>query len=172
MALWKMLFGSGTRVFGQSRYRIRSRSQRDHPATLHALVRPSARTSQPCSDFSNPNKVRPISGGNKSCALNSLDMALSLDDQVHVPAPKLRKNLNKEKRHRSTASTSSPSTTSLGRGRFGVYRMLLLQHSTARSARPLLAFDPHQMRSPVSIPAACFLRHKPVSVDSFLHTQS
>jgi hypothetical protein len=101
-----MLFGSGTRFFGQSRYRIRSRSQRDHPTTLRALVRPSARTSQPCSDFSNPNKVRPLSGGNKSCALNSLDMALSLDDQVHVPAPKLRKNLNKEKRHRSTASTS------------------------------------------------------------------
>jgi transposase len=55
-------------------------------------VRPSARTSQPCADFSNPNKVRPISGGRKSCALNSLDMALSLDDQLHVPAPKLRKN--------------------------------------------------------------------------------
>ena len=30
-------------------------------------------------------------------ALNSLDMALSFDDQVHVPAPKLRKNLSKEK---------------------------------------------------------------------------
>ena len=38
MALWKMLFGSGIRVFGQSRYRIRTRSQRDHPTTLHALL--------------------------------------------------------------------------------------------------------------------------------------
>src|SRR5580700_1587788 len=55
-------------------------------------VRPSARTSQPCSDFSNPNNVRPISGGSKSCALNSLDMA-SLDVEVPAPAPKVRKNL-------------------------------------------------------------------------------
>jgi hypothetical protein len=45
--------------------------------------------------FWNPNQVRPISGDNKSCALNSLDMASSFDDQVHVPAPKLTKNLRK-----------------------------------------------------------------------------
>jgi hypothetical protein len=37
--------------------------------------------------FFEPNKVRPFSGGSNSCALNSLDMVLSLDDQVHVPAP-------------------------------------------------------------------------------------
>ncbi|MGA3093374.1 MAG: hypothetical protein ABSD75_32675, partial [Terriglobales bacterium] len=47
----------------------------------------------------NPDKVRPIPGGSKSCALNSLDIALTLDDQVHVRAPKLRKNPNREKRH-------------------------------------------------------------------------
>ncbi|MGA3093288.1 MAG: hypothetical protein ABSD75_32235, partial [Terriglobales bacterium] len=45
----------------------------------------------------NPDKVRPIPGGSKSCALNSLDIALTLDDQVHVRAPKLRKNLIREK---------------------------------------------------------------------------
>ena len=34
-------------------------------------------------------------------------MALSLDDQVHVPAPKLRKNLNKETRQPETLVTSA-----------------------------------------------------------------
>src|SRR5580692_8989770 len=76
-------------------------SRRKNISTISSQVRtrdePSALTSQPCSDLSNPNKVRPISGGSKSCALNSLDMALSLDDQVHAPAPKLRKNLKRTK---------------------------------------------------------------------------
>jgi hypothetical protein len=34
---WKMPSNIGTRVFGQLQYRTRSRSQRDHPTTLHAL---------------------------------------------------------------------------------------------------------------------------------------
>src|SRR5580693_4631583 len=42
MAPWKTHFDIGTRVFGQLRYRIRSRPQRDHPTTLHALpVKPT-----------------------------------------------------------------------------------------------------------------------------------
>jgi hypothetical protein len=37
MAPWKTHFDIGTRVSGQSRNRSRSRPQRDHPTTLHAL---------------------------------------------------------------------------------------------------------------------------------------
>jgi len=37
MARWKTHFDIGTRVSGQSRNRSRSRPQRDHPTTLHAL---------------------------------------------------------------------------------------------------------------------------------------
>ncbi|MGA3093653.1 MAG: hypothetical protein ABSD75_34150, partial [Terriglobales bacterium] len=48
----------------------------------------------------------PIPGGSKSCALNSLDIALTLDDQVHVRAPKLRKNRITEKRQPVVALVS------------------------------------------------------------------
>ena len=37
MAPWNTHFDTGTRVSGQSRNRSRSRPQRDHPTTLHAL---------------------------------------------------------------------------------------------------------------------------------------
>ena len=50
--------------------------------------------------ISRPQPGQTYLGWQQSCALNSLDMALSFDDQAHVPAPKLRKNLGK--RHTPT----------------------------------------------------------------------
>jgi hypothetical protein len=99
-----------TRVIPKIRINsLKSRAMKCGPLSEMIWVLPQGISPWPCSDCSNPNKVRPISGGSKSCALNSLDMALPLDDQVHAHAPKVRKNLIKETRHPNQPATAGSS---------------------------------------------------------------